>query len=125
MTKKTQKSGDKSTNIQAEEININQGLSYSEVKEVALDVFKSNFYELSGIAKETARERAETITEEFLQKLNDENPSGFKKADDPDFQHALFTVQKEYARTGDEQLGDLRSEERRVGKECRAVWRSA
>lgn len=107
MTKKTQKSGDKSTNIQAEEININQGLSYSEVKEVALDVFKSNFYELSGIAKETARERAETITEEFLQKLNDENPSGFKKADDPDFQHALFTVQKEYARTGDEQLGDL------------------
>ncbi len=107
MTKKTQKSGDKSTNIQAEEININQGISYSEVKEVALDVFKNNFYELSGIAKETARERAEAITEEFLKKLSDENPSGFKKAEDPDFQHALFTVQKEYARNGDEQLGDL------------------
>lgn len=107
MTKKSQKSGDNSTNIQAEEVNIKQGLDYSEVKEVALDVFRSNFYELSGIAKETARERAETITEDFLRKLNDENPSGFKKAEDPDFQHALFTIQKEYARNGDEQLGDL------------------
>src|SRR5690625_2720006 len=94
MTKKTQKSGDKSTNIQDEEININQGLSYSEVKEVALDVFKSNFYELSGIAKETARERAETITEEFLQKLNDENPSGFKRLTIPIFNMLYLLFKK-------------------------------
>lgn len=107
MTKKSQKSGDGSTNIQAEEIIVNHGLTYSEVKEVALDVFKANFYELSGKAEETAKKRAEEITEDFLTKMKDENPLGFNEAEDPDFQHALFTVQKEYARTGDEQLGDL------------------
>jgi hypothetical protein len=83
------------------------GLTYSEVKNVALDVFKANFYELAGVAKEIAKDRAEEITEAFLSKLQQENPDGFKKSDDPDFQYALFTVQKEFARNGDKELGDL------------------
>ncbi|MFZ5823630.1 MAG: LPO_1073/Vpar_1526 family protein [Bacillota bacterium] len=83
------------------------GLTYSEVRNVALDVFRANFYELAGVAKETARARAEEITEEFLSKLEKEHPLGFEKANDPDFQYALFTVQKEYARNGDKDLGDL------------------
>ncbi len=83
------------------------GLNYSEVREVALDVFRANFYELAGAAKETARSRAEEITEEFLKKLVKEHPGGLNKSNDPDFQHALFTVQKEYARCGDKDLGDL------------------
>jgi hypothetical protein len=33
---------------------INVGLSYTEVKEIALDVYKSNFYQLSGIAAKVA-----------------------------------------------------------------------
>lgn len=83
------------------------GLSYSEVRDVALDVFRANFYQLAGPAMETAKARAQEITEEFLKKLQQENPDGFGKGQDPDFQHALFTVQKEYARTGDRDLGDL------------------
>ncbi|MEO0433588.1 MAG: LPO_1073/Vpar_1526 family protein [Cyanobacteria bacterium J06656_5] len=83
------------------------GLNYADVRNVALDVFKANFYELAGVAKEIARTRAEEITEEFLSKLQQENPDGFKKSKDPDFQYALFTVQKEYARNGDKELGDL------------------
>jgi len=83
------------------------GLTYAEVRNVALDVFKANFYELAGVAKEIARARAEEITEAFLSKLQQENPDGSKKSDDPDFQYALFTVQKEYARNGDKELGDL------------------
>jgi hypothetical protein len=83
------------------------GLTYTEVKNVALDVFKANFYELAGVAKEIAKARAEEITEEFLSKLQQENPDGFKKSNDPDFQYALFTVQKKYARNGDKELGDL------------------
>ncbi|MER2512158.1 MAG: LPO_1073/Vpar_1526 family protein, partial [Nitrosomonas ureae] len=69
------------------------GLSYSEVRDVALDVFRANFYELAGAAKEIARERAEQITEEFLKKLETDNPAGLGKSEDPDFQYALFTVQ--------------------------------
>jgi len=72
------------------DVNItNAGLTYSEVKEVALDVFRANFYELAGLAKQTARDRAEEITEDFLSKLQSENPSGFQKSQDPDFQTEL------------------------------------
>ena len=83
------------------------GLTYAEVRDVALDVFRANFYELAGVAKETAKARAEEITEEFLSKLQKEHPAGLEKSNDPDFQYALFTVQKEYARNGDKDLGDL------------------
>ncbi len=86
---------------------VKTGLTYAEVRDVALDVFKANFYELAGVAKETARNRAEEITEAFLSKLQKEHPAGLEKSNDPDFQYALFTVQKEYARSGDRDLGDL------------------
>lgn len=107
MSKQEQKSGNNSVNVQAGEIIVQRGLSYAEIKEVALDIFKANFYELAGKAKDIARSRAEEITENFLRKLQQENPYGFSKAEDPDFQHALFIIQKEYARYGDNNLGDL------------------
>lgn len=104
--------GENATAVQAGnnanvQVTHNHGLSYSEVRQIAIDIFKANFYELAGVAKETARARAEEITEEFLRKLQDENPEGFHHSEDPDFQHGLLTIQKEYARTGDKELGDL------------------
>ena len=83
------------------------GLTYSEVKAVALDVFRENFYKLGKVANETAKLRAEEITDEFFAKLQEEHPNGLDRSQDPDFQYALFTVQKEYARNGDKDLGDL------------------
>jgi hypothetical protein len=83
------------------------GLSFTEVKDVALEVFRANFYQLAGVAKEVAKTRAEEITEVFLSKLQKEYPIGLDKSNDPDFQYALFTAQKEYARNGDKELGDL------------------
>lgn len=83
------------------------GLTYTEVKEVALDVFRANFYQLAGLARDTATARAEEITEAFLSKLEAEHPAGLQNANDPSFQYALLTVQKEHARTGDKDLGDL------------------
>ena len=102
-----QKAGDHSTNIQAHQITIAQGPTLSEVKEIALEVFKTNFYSLAGDAADIARGRAEEITDKFLHELTQQNEEGFRQAKDPDFQYALFTVQKEYARTGDKELGDL------------------
>jgi hypothetical protein len=103
-----QKAVDGSAAYQAgRDITITNGLSYSEVKQIALDIFNLNFYKLAEIAGNEARRRAEEITDKFLLKLQRENPSGFNKADDPDFQYALLTVQKEYARNGDQELGDL------------------
>lgn len=97
-----------STAMQAgRDIVVTNGLSYSDVKEVALDVFRSNFFQLAGIARDTATQRAEQITEAFLRRLEAEHPQGFSQANEPGFQHALYTVQREHARTGDPQLGDL------------------
>jgi len=108
MSKQSQKGGNNSTNIQVSNLTIvEQGLTYEEARKVALDVFRANFCKLAGEAKEIAAQRAEQVTEEFLKKLQRENPSGFAKAKDPDFQYALFTVQTEYARSGDTDLGGL------------------
>ncbi|WP_122554075.1 LPO_1073/Vpar_1526 family protein [Pseudomonas viridiflava] len=87
--------------------NVTVGVSYSDVKNIALDIFQANFYKLSAEAMRLAEARAKEITDAFLQKLQLENPSGFEKGQDPDFQHSLFSMQKEYARSGDVELGDL------------------
>jgi hypothetical protein len=101
--------GDGATAIQAGgNVTVNNvGLTYADVRTIAQDVFQANFYKLIGIAKEVARERMEEITEAFLEKLQRENPKGLGRAEDPDFQYALFAVQREYARSGDKDLGDL------------------
>lgn len=93
--------GNHSTNIQGRTVNVNQsGLSYLEVKEVAMDVFKSNFYELSEVAKEVALERAEQLVNRFLSKLEQEGPNLIHKIQDPDVQYAVINAQRFYARNG-------------------------
>lgn len=106
MPRQSQSGGDFSTNIQAENVTLT-GLTYADVKNIAIDVFNQNFLTLSEQADAVARERAEIITEKYLSELRVQNPEGIKSAQDPDFQYALFTVQKEYARIGDDELGDL------------------
>ncbi len=104
----TQSAADGSTALQAgRDILVQQGLSYQDARQVAHDVFEANFYRLSVVARDVASQRAEYITERFLEKLSAENPAGLQQANDPAFQHALFTVQREHAKAGDEDLGDL------------------
>lgn len=101
-----QELGDGATAIQAGG-NVIVGVTAAEARDIALDVAKVTFYELTGAAKETASERVENITNKVIEKLEEDFPTGLQKAKDPDFQYALLTVQKEYARNGDEDLGDL------------------
>ena len=108
MTKQSQKTGNNSVNVQAENITIEQkGLTYTEVKEIALDIFKANFYHLVGVAEEPVKKRAEETTEQFIKELKQRNPEGIKQAENPDFQYSLFSIQKEFAKTGDQELGNL------------------
>lgn len=86
---------------------VNQGLTYTEARSAALDVFRANFYELAGIARDIASQRASELTEQFLTKLQLDNPDALKRASSPDFQAALFTAQKEYAISGDEDLASV------------------
>lgn len=106
-SKQNQKAGDSSINIQAQNINIDQNLSYDDVKSISMDVFETNFYRLSHIAANTARERAEKLTCDLLDALKERNPEGLQYANNPDLQYAIFNAQKEYARSGDADLESL------------------
>lgn len=102
-----QDSGDDSTNLQAQSIVVNHGISYSDAKEIALDVYKANFLQLSKDAAQIARQRAEELTDDFLQKLQQENESAIESMNEPSMQAALYEAQKQYAKTGDKDLEEL------------------
>ncbi|MBF0707713.1 hypothetical protein IQ283_14040 [Alkalihalobacillus hwajinpoensis] len=100
-----QKSGDNSTNYQAETMNI--GVSADEARNIAIDVFKSNFLDLSQQAADLATTRAERLVNDYLEKLSKQYPDGIEKMKNPDMQYALFEAQKEYARTGNDNLEEM------------------
>ena len=101
--------GDGATAIQAggNVTLVHMGLTVSEARAIALDVAKAVFFELSSEATTTAIIRVDEITDQVIKKLESDYPEGLQKSKDPDFQYALHTVQKEYARNGDKDLGDL------------------
>lgn len=109
--KQEQQGGDYSTNVQAgNDVKFQQnnyGLSYSDVKEVALDVFEANFSRLSLAAQELAKDRAEEITTAFLDELQQKAPQAIDVMKEPDMQYALLMAQKEYARSGDKNLSEV------------------
>jgi len=110
MNKKTtqiSKSGDDSTIVQVETVNVQQGFSYSDVKDIALDVFKENFLELSQEASQIATIRAEEITNNFIEKLKKEKSSSLEFVNNPGFQYILYEAQKNYAKTGDKDMSEV------------------
>lgn len=102
-----QKGGESSTNLQGQNVTINNGITYTDAKEIALDVFKSNFLELSQTAAITAKARAEELVDDFLKKLEVTDPSKIDMIQDPDMQYAIFTAQKEYARNGEKDMEEM------------------
>lgn len=102
-----QVSGDRSINVQAHELVVSTGLTYADVKDVALDVFRNSMPELAREASEIAYQRAETLVDTFVERLAREAPDSIDEAQNPDFQYALLLAQREYARNGAEDLGDL------------------
>ncbi len=105
ISKQEQTSGDNSYNIQARDVSI--GISYSDAKLIAEDVFNANFYKLAGVAQETARKRADELLNNFLKGVSQQRPEALEGMSDPDLQFAVFTAQREYARSGDKELGDV------------------
>lgn len=102
-----QNAGDNSTNLQGQQVIVNQGISYSDAKEIANDVFKANFIELKQEAALIAQNRAEEVTEKVISQLGARHPESLDEFQTPALQDALFTVQKQYAISGDQDLGDL------------------
>lgn len=110
-----QKSGDHSLNVQI------QGISYSEARTIAMDVYKANFLRLAEDAATIAARRAEALTDAFLVELRKREPQAISSMSDPGMQMALFTAQREYAKTGNKSLErllvDLLADRAEKGKE--------
>lgn len=102
-----QEGAEKSTNFQGQTVNVYNGISYADVKQIALDVFDSNFIHLKNEAALVASQLAEEITENILEKLNNEKPELLQEFKKPGMQEVLYIAQKEYAKSGDKDLGDL------------------
>ena len=102
-----QEGGNSSTNLQGQSIVINQGISYSDAKDIALDVYKANYLQLSQDAAELARSRAEELTDDFLTKLKEQNEDAIGEISTPGMQSAIYEAQKHYAKTGDKDLESL------------------
>lgn len=98
-----QNSGSDSTNIQVGG-NAQFGLSYEDARQIAIDVFKANYYEFSEKAAKKALERAEEITEDFLKRFFEDDGHDKAKLEEPAVQSSIFEVQKAYAKTGDKDL---------------------
>lgn len=105
-TIKRQSGGGGSTNVQADTIYVS-GVSASEVRQIALDVYKANLTTLSQEAANTAMSRVEALTDRFLKKIVDQNPLLISHFNTPGLQVALLNAQREYARVGDKDLEEL------------------
>ncbi|MER7566671.1 LPO_1073/Vpar_1526 family protein [Streptomyces sp. NPDC097941] len=104
--KQIQRAGDNTNNYQAQNITM-VGVTYTEAKEIALEVFRANALELSRIGRQTAEERVEEITDKIFERLMERAPEAIQSVTDPGMQRAIFRVQEEYACSGDETLGDV------------------
>jgi hypothetical protein len=104
-SRQEQSGGADSVNIQTgKNATVHMGITVSEARDIALDVFNSNFLSLRGIAEEVARDRAERITREFLETLQARNPAGLSSMGDPDMLRTLYAAQEGYACSGEDDL---------------------
>ncbi len=98
----SQRGGIGSQNVQVGTVHV--GLSYSEIKALALDLWNANFPILQKTAFEKANERAEEIREEIMRKIAEKGEEAAKSFSHPEKQVALVEAQKSYAISGDEEL---------------------
>ena len=107
-SRKSQRGGDDSTNIQADAIHF--GISYSDAREIALDVFRANFAEMSQQAMSEASRRAEILTEHYLRRVLESQKPIPEVLTNQDRQHELLLAQQDFASaSGTEDMAALLS----------------
>ena len=94
--------GNTTNNIQI----VTSGLSYSDVKEICLDLFKANFIELKREANKVIEERVNEFIESYIESIKNKNIETLEELKNPDMQYILYEEQKSYARYGSKELLD-------------------
>lgn len=104
--KQKQEGGDNSVNVQGKGIVINAGLSLSDAKEIANDVWKSNFLKMKGETLELVDGRMNWFVQAFISKLVERSPESLDALKEPDVLYSLLQAEIEFARSGEEDLGE-------------------
>lgn len=78
------------------------GLTPEEASKLALNLFMDNFPKLQAIAADTAKRRAEELTQGVIERLEKENVRDYSAFTDPDVQYVFWEAQKNYSRMGGE-----------------------
>ena len=82
-------------------------MSYQDVRDIALDMVRQNLPEFIREARELIDIRVNDIAERFAQRMKDEAPEVLRSVTDPDVLHAISTAGLTFARSGDDDLGDV------------------
>lgn len=86
------------------------GINAEQASQIAINLFRDNFPKLQEEARKIARERAEELCNEIINKLDIQGKKDFSEFTDPDIQFVLSKSQQEYARFGTKELLELLSE---------------
>lgn len=103
--------GDDATQVYTDSgvINIGTVLTVTEVREIALDVARSVFLDSLPIARDLIVARTEHITDEVIRKITEKHEKLYQRFQDPRFLGPLASIQRNFAETGDPELGGILS----------------
>ncbi len=121
MTRLSQESGDASNNLQAGR-DIVVGVSYEAVRQITQDTVELNLYKFRAEAEALIERRVAEMADKFADRMRQEPEASLQNVTDPDVLYAIATAGRDYARTGDEALGDVLVD--MLADRCRATSRS-
>jgi len=88
-------------------VHVNQSdMTAGQVIDLMLRLGRANLAEMQDEARRIVDERLEDFANKFVSTLGDRNSDAVSAVSDPDVQYALLTAQRDFARSGEEQLGD-------------------
>ncbi|NKS15128.1 hypothetical protein GS490_02080 [Rhodococcus hoagii] len=111
MKDQRQEGGDNSTLVQGNSVELHRhGLTLEEVRQVASDVFRMNYLELTADAMKEARRLADEFAEMLLMKLEQADTHNVERFRTPAMQSAVYSAQKAYVETADPGLAEALAE---------------
>jgi hypothetical protein len=103
LTEQSQRGGANSTNIQV----FQTGPGMQETRTLVLDIVRAEMYRYQQSADATVQGRLEKIADDVIQMIGKKDAQAAAAFADPDIQYSTATVGREYARVGDDDLGQV------------------
>ncbi|MER5504016.1 LPO_1073/Vpar_1526 family protein [Streptomyces sp. NPDC002766] len=93
--------------MQANTVNNNYGISVQDAEHICLKLIEEKFASHSVEAYRVAKERFEEFAFNYLKTLTERSPQAIENLSDPGIQSAILEAEEGFAKTGDENLGQI------------------